>query len=281
MVWKQLSEELVGAAAKSARNLVHIGGPGIAGRTGLVWGEGLAVTLAQQARDGESVPVVYDGKEISATVRAWDSRTGLTVLNVPGVSAPKWTTAPVPAVGSLVLTVAFASPQGTEARLELVRFAGRNSEWGKGVVLDQFFQTDGNPWPGFTGAAVVDSEGRLVGFVAENKAGNGGFVVGAADLERLADSLVQSGSPRQAWLGVSTRPAGGQGLALLNVDQGSPAEKAGWRAGDLLVSLAGHALKEPSELVGVLAGLKPEVEVSARLLRDGQVHDKPVTPGGR
>jgi S1-C subfamily serine protease len=181
----------------------------------------------------------------------------------------------------LVLTVAFASPQGAEARLDLVRFVGHQSEWSKGVLLEEFFQIDGTAWPGFTGAVVVDSEGRLVGFVAENKSGNGGFVVGGTDFARLAEALIRTGSPRQAWLGVSTRPAGGQGLALLRVDEDSPAEKAGWKAGDLLVSLAGKALKEPGELVGVLAGLQPEVEVAARLLRDGQVIDKPVVPGGR
>ena len=281
-MWKQLSEELETAALRTAGNLVHIGGSGIPGRTGLIWGDGLVVTLARQARDGESVPVVVSGgAEVPSTVHAWDSRTGLVVLKVPGVLDPKWKTTPVPGIGALVLTVAFASPQGPEARLDLVRFVGRKTEWGKGVVLDEFFQTDGNPWPGFTGAAAVDSDGRLLGFVTENRAGNGGFVVGAVDLARLVETLVQNGSPRQAWLGVSTRPGGGQGLVLLSVDNGSPADRAGWKTGDLLVSLAGEAFKEPSDLVAVLAGLQPDREVPARILRDGQVHDKPVTPGGR
>ena len=281
-MWKQLSEDLKAATVKGSKNLVHVGGPGIAGRTGLIWGEGLVVTLAQEAKDGESVPVVvHGGAEVEATVHAWDSRTGLAVLKVPGVSDSKWKLGPVPEVGTLALTVAFPSPQGAEARLELVRFSGRGTEWGKGVTLEGFFQTDGSPWPGFTGAAVVDSEGQLLGFVAENRPGNGGFVVGAADLARLVEPLIRTGSPKQAWLGVSTRPAGGQGLALLGVDDGSPADRAGWKPGDLLVSLAGQPLKDPSDLVSVLAGLQPEVQVAARLLRGGEVHDKPVTPGGR
>ena len=281
-MWKQLSEELRGATAEVAQKLVHIGGPGISGRTGLVWGEGLVVTLASQAQDGESVPVVLPGgMEVSATVHAWDSRTGLAVLKVPGVTNQNWTTASVSGVGSLVLTVAFASPQGPEARFDMVRFAGQNTDWGRGVRLEEFFQTDGNPWPGFTGAAVVDTNANLLGFVAENKSGNGGFVVGATDLARLAEALIKNGSPKQAWLGVSTRPAGGQGLVLLSVDSESPAEKSDWKAGDLLVSLAGQTLKEPTDLVGVLGGLQPDTKVEARILRDGQVYSKPVAPGGR
>lgn len=281
-MWKQLSEELQSAAAQASGSLLYVGGQGIPGRTALVWSDGLAVTLARQAAEGESVPVVLPGgAEAVATVRAWDPRTGLTLLAVPGLKASGWKPAPLPAVGSLVLTVAFPSPQGVEARLDVVRFSGGGSDWGRGVTLDALIQTDGLAHPGFAAAAVVDSEGRLVGFVAENRSGNGGFVVAAGDLTRLVGQLVSSGSPRQAWLGVSTRPGGGQGLVLLTVEQGSPAEAAGWKAGDLLVSLAGTPLKDPSGLVQVLAGLVPGTEVPARILREGEVLSQPVTPGGR
>lgn len=281
-MWKQLSEDLQAVTARTATALVHVGGAGISGRTALVWADGLVVTLARQAVDGEAVPVVLPGgAEVSATVHAWHPRTGLAVLKVPGVKAPGWAIAPQPPVGALVLTVAFPSPQGTEARLDLVRFSGGASDWGSGIALKGLLQIDGPAYPGFTGAAVVDSEGHLVGFVAENRSGNGGFVVPAADLARLVETLVTAGSPKQAWLGVSTRPTGGQGLILLGVDSGSPAAEAGWQAGDLLVSLAGRPLKESGDLVQTLADLVPGQQVSARVLRNGDVLDLPVVPGGR
>jgi len=281
-MWKQLSDELKKAAAAAAPALVHVGGREVAGRTGVVWGDGLVLTLAQQARDGESVPVVLPGgAEATATVHAWDPRTGLAVLRVPGVTDPKWVTGPLPHVGALVLSVAFPSPQGPEARLDMVRFVAGGTEWGRGVNLDGYFQTDGGSFPGFTGAVVVDHEGALVGFIAENRSGNGGFAVSAADLVRLAAPLVASGSPKQAWLGVSTRPAGGQGLVLLSVDSDSPAEKAGWKTGDLLLSLAGQPLKDPRDLLRVLGTLVPEVQVPARVLRDGELNEWPVTPTSR
>ena len=279
-MWKQFSDDLAAAVSAVSRRLVHVGGPGIAGRTGVLWGN-FAVTLARQAQDGESVPVVLPGGQaVTATVRAWDSRTGLVLLAVPEVSAEPWKVASA-AVGSLVLTVSFPSPQGPEARLDLVRFAGAESEWARGVTLQSFFQTDGLAFPGFTGAAVVNADGDLVGFVATNQGGNGGFVVGAVDLARMVESLAQTGSPRRAWLGVSTRPAGGQGLILVGIEAGSPAEEAGWAVGDLLVSLAEKGLREPADLVGVLAGLVAGQQVHARLLPNGEVLDSAVTPGGR
>ena len=217
---------------------------------------------------------------MTATVKAWDSRTGLVLLEVNGVHAQPWSVSPTPGTGSLVLTVAYASPQGPEARLDLVRFAGQKTEWG-GVQLESFFQTDANPWPGFSGAAVVDSEGNLVGFVVENKPGNSGFIVSAQDLNRLVEVLLKEGSTQKAWLGVATRPAGGQGLVLLSVEANSPAAKADWKPGDLLISLDGTPLKSPSELEGVINRLKPQGEVPAKILRDGQVHERPIVPGGR
>ncbi len=284
-MWKELSDELSVATAQAAKGLAHVGGEDIAGRTGIVWADGFVVTLAQQAADGEQVPVVLPGGEVKGTVHAWDSRTGLAVLKVAGAADPKWKRAGVPAVGSLALTVAFPSPQGAEAKLDLVRFVGTGGEWsghwGRGASVESFFQTDGSAWPGFTGAVVVDAAGSLVGWVVDNKPGNGGFVVSAADLARLVEPLIASGSPKRAWLGVSTRPAGGQGLVLLAVDSGSPAEQAGWKSGDLLVSLDGQALKEPADLVRVLGGLLPDKAVPARLLREGEVLDLTVTPRGR
>jgi S1-C subfamily serine protease len=281
-MWKQLSDELTAATASAGRRLLYVGSDNIAGRTAVAWGEGLALTLARQANDGESVPVILPGgTEAAATVHAWDSRTGLAVLKVPGLADPRWTVAAVPAAGSLVLTVAFPSPQGVESRLDLVRFAGGATAWGRGVTIDGHFQTDASPFPGFTGAAVVNAEGALVGFVAENRSGNSGFIVSAEGLARLVTPMVASGSPKQAWLGVSTRPGGGQGLVLLAVEDGSPAQRAGWKAGDLLLSLADQGLKDPSDLVRVVAGLAPDAQVSARLLRDGEVHVWPVTPTSR
>jgi S1-C subfamily serine protease len=284
-MWKELSEELSAATTKTAKGLVHVGGEDIAGRTGLIWADGFVVTLARQAADGEEVPVVLPGGEAKGVVHAWDSRTGLAVLKVAGAADPKWKRAGVPAVGSLALTVAFPSPQGPESRLDLVRFVGTSGEWsgswGRGTTVESFFQTDGSAWPGFTGAAVVDASGALVGWVVDNKPGNGGFVVSSGDLARLVEPLIRSGSPKRAWLGVSTRPAGGQGLVLLAVDEGSPAEAAGWKGGDLLVSLSGQALKEPADLVRVLGSLTPDQKVPARLLREGEVLELAVTPRGR
>lgn len=276
-MWKEVSDQVAATTERVAAGVLHVGGPGVAGRTALVWAPGLAVTLARQATPGESVPLAGDQK---ATVKAWDRRTGLTLLEVPGLAAFGWLEAPLPRLGALVLTVAQPSPQGPEVRLEAVRFVVQGSEWAPGATLDHLVQTDGTPFPGFWGAAVVDSEGRLVGIVAGEGGGNRGFVVPFADLKARINAL-EAGRLVRPWLGVSTRPTGGQGLVLLGVEDPSPAARAGWQPGDVVLALGTTVLRRPSDLVEALGRLAVGVEVEAKLLRDAVVIERPITPEGR
>jgi len=277
-MWKELSEEVATTTERVVGGVIHVGGKGVAGRTALVWAEGLAVTLARQATEGESVPVGWG--QGTATVKAWDHRTGLTLLEVPGLAASAWDEAPLPRLGSLVLTVAQPSTQGPEARLETVRFVAQGSEWAPGIALDHLLQTDGSAFPGFWGAAVVDFQGRLVGMVAGEGGGNQGFVVPFADLKARIVAL-EAGRLVRPWLGASTRPAGGQGLVLLAVEDGGPAARAGWTAGDVVLALGPTVLRRPSDLVEALGRLTVGTEVGAKLLRDAVVIERPITPEGR
>ncbi len=280
---KTLSNDLASLVAATAPRLVHIGGPGVRGRTGLLWSESLAVTMAREASDGEQVPLLFfGGHQASGQVQAFDARTGLTLLKVSFPGAQPWVPAPLPAVGTLAVAVAYASAGGIEARLDLVRFVGGASEWGKGASLEHHLQTDGNAYPGFSGATVVDPEGRLIGMVAENRSGNAGFVVPVDDLTRHIELLVTKGTRRRPYLGINTRPSGtDQGLAITEVETGSPAELAGWRAGDLLLSLATTPVSHPMQLARKIAELETGVAVEAKLLRGGQIHTLAIVPGGR
>lgn len=276
-MWKELSDELSSTVERVAPRLLHVGGRDVAGRTAVAWSAGLAVTLARQAAEGEAVPL---GGGQAATVKAWDQRTGLTLLSVPGLADPDWSEAPIPRLGALVATVAQPSSQGPEARFEAVRFVVSDSEWVPGVGLGHLIQTDGTAFPGFWGAAVVDVQGRLVGLVAGEGGGNHGFVVPYADLQARIEALDQ-GRLVRPWLGVSTRPAGGQGLILLGVEDPSPAARAGWQPGDVVLALGPKVLRQPSDLIAALSSLAVGQEVEAKLLRDAVVVERPITPEGR
>jgi S1-C subfamily serine protease len=279
----QFSEEVAAVAEKACAGLVHIGGNGISGRTGVIWRDGLVLSLARQADDGETIELFGPDKtRHQAVVKAWDSRTGLVLLGVEALKAPIWKPSPAPRLGNLAITIAFASPGGHEVRLDAVRFVSSPGEWVTGVPLDTLIQTDGSAFPGFSGAVLLNTEGALMGWVCENRHGNQGFALGASDLERLGEELLNAGSRRRPYLGVYLRPVSHtSGLVVVGVEDTGPGASAGWQVGDLLLELAGHTLDRLEAFSRVLAVLEPGKSAAARLLRGSQVLELPVTPVGR
>ena len=282
-MFAELSKELAKLTASVSDRLIHIGAPGITGRTGIIWEKNLAVTLAKQAEDGETITVIlWDGKKVSAQVKAHDVRQGLTLLT-GDFSGTIWNLGKAPATGSLALTVAFPSPAGLEARLEMVRFSDMEN---KG------FQTDSLPYPGFSCAPVMDPEGNLLGIVSENASGNHSWVTGIAEVNRIVEELKSEGSRRRVYLGINTKPvvlndqqkaAAGKntGLLVLEVAKNSPAALAELGIGDILLSIGKIELESSGQLWEHLFELRIGKTEVVKLLRGSEVVTMSLTPKGR
>ncbi len=255
-------EALTGAAAPF---LVHVGGDDIPYRTGLVWDEHHLVVPAVFARDGEEVTALgVDGKEIPAVVQAFDDKNGVALLRTGEVlRSPGWS-GEVPRLGALAVSIAYPSPAGTEARLDLVRCVG-----------DGYFQTDGPAFPGFGGAAVIGPSGKLWGMVLVNAAGNRGYILPYATLRRMVEGLATSGSRRRRVLGVRTQAAEG-GLLVTDVADESAAREAGILVGDVLVKIGETALTSPYDLYAALEKGEKKYELS--LTRGGKSKTLTVEP---
>jgi S1-C subfamily serine protease len=287
----ELSKECATLAKKAGSLLVHIGGRGIPGRTGIIRENGLVVSVAREAEEGESVPLIGPGgAETVARVRAFDSRTGIVILEAEGAkSAEAWIPGEAPAVGNLALAVAFASSQGVEASLRTVRFVGKeNSSNG----IESIFQLDGSAFPGFTGAAVVSTEGKLIGMVAENAEGNDAWVLPLAGLDELVGDLKEHGSWKRAWIGVGLMPvrldeaqaesAGqDQALVITRVEESGPGKAAGLRVGDLLLAMGGKALRNDHCCGTRLPEARAGVETVISALRDGKRIEIRLVPAAR
>lgn len=290
---KEVQTEVQGILETWGQRLVFIGGGGIAHRTGIVVQEGVVASLAAQAEPGEGVTIhLPEGREQRATVRAWDSSSGLVLLDAPGCGTglDQIQAGPVPALGSLVVTAAFPSTQGPEASLALVRFVGGATAWGADTV-EGYFQTDDQAWPGFEGALLADAGGRFVGVVVEGGSGNRSWNVAAGPwLDQVGD-LLDKGSRLPGWIGVglapvelssgqSARAGVAQAWVVQGVVAGGPAASAGVVVGDLVLTLDG---KEPT--MGTrhhgLGGLVRDREVHLGLLRGVEVVHVTLVPTAR
>jgi S1-C subfamily serine protease len=149
-------------------------------------------------------------------------------------------------------------------------------------------------YPGFSGGPLVDLRGRVVGITTSGVSRHLQCAVRATAVSRLVDHVVRGGRIPRAYLGVATQPvvlpdslrerlslAQRTAVIAVNVRSDGPAAAAGLILGDVIVSIAGHAIAEPEDLVAVLEPDRVGTTVTLSILRGGEPRDVQVTVGER
>jgi S1-C subfamily serine protease len=195
-----------------------------------------------------------DGREVRADVIGADPLSDLAVLRARDEVPPPVLLGDASRLRVGQLVVALGNPLGFAGSVTagIVSALGRSLPTRAGRVVDEVIQTDATLNPGNSGGALADSAGRLVG-VNTAVAGIGvGLAVPINDTtRRIITTLMTQGRVRRAWLGI----AGAQaplppaladklgrrtGLRVAQVMSGSPADSAGLRVGDIVLSVDGQ-----------------------------------------
>ena len=150
-------------------------------------------------------------------------------------------------------------------------------------VIDNVIQTDAALNPGNSGGALADSAGRVVG-VNTALAGIGlGLAVPINEAtRRIVGALMTDGRVRRAYVGIAggTRPLPPRmqqklgierGVEVVDVVPGSPAERAGLRAEDLIVRLDGDPVEGPNDLQRTMVAALIGRQVAVSVVRGGEV----------
>lgn len=155
--------------------------------------------------------------------------------------------------------------------------------------LVRWIAHDAAIFPGNSGGPLVNGAGEIVG-INEVDLGLSGAIPGNLAKE-VADQIIKHGKVKRAWLGVMTQPllkSSGrtEGVLIGGTVEGSPAEKAGLKPGDILVKLSGQKctvrFQEEIPLFNhFLMGLPPGKEVEAVVMRDGKEVALKITPVDR
>ncbi|HEV2895620.1 MAG TPA: trypsin-like peptidase domain-containing protein, partial [Actinomycetota bacterium] len=238
---------------------------------------GYIMTAAHVVTGVDEVDIrLYDGTKLRGEVLGTDDQNDVAVIKVDrdGLAAAPLAIGQTLQVGQLA--IAIGSPFGLAETVTagIVSSTDRVLPDGREVI-----QTDAPINPGNSGGVLADRQGRVIGINSAirpaNDGSNGNVGIGFAvpiDLAaRSAEAIVQGKQVETGYLGVTTSlTTGGQDGALVQeVASGSPADRAGLRAGDLVVAIDGQAIQEFSELAARIRAHKPGDKATLKVIRDG------------
>jgi S1-C subfamily serine protease len=270
--------------------------------SGVIWRPGIVVSTNHTIRRDEEITLTLDdGRQVKATLAGRDAGTDLAVLRVEDEGTGTTNTpvqladASTQAVGNLVLAVGRAHPeQGVSASLGVISVLSDNWRTWRGGEIDRLIRPDVSIFTGFSGGALVDAAGRVIGINTTGLSRGAGLTIPAQTVDRVVDVLLKSGRIARPYLGVGMHPvllpeklrekfnlAQDAGLMMLSVEADGPADKGGITIGDVLLSLGDSRVTNTDDLQTILGGHEVGAVVKARLLRGGEVKEAEITLGER
>jgi S1-C subfamily serine protease len=282
---EELEQAVTNVAEQAGSGVVGIGrGPGRG--SGIVLADGRVATNAHNLRGDEVTVVFADGRSETGRVEGVDVDADLAVVAVDtGDAQPlPWAadgaeSTPV-RLGTAVF--ALANPGGRRrVTVGFVSAVNRAFRGPRGRRITGSVEHTAPLGRGSSGGPVVTADGRLLG-INTNRLGDGFYLAIPADAElrgRL-DALARGESPARPRLGVGIAPARvarrlrsavglpeRDGLLVRAVEEGSPAEQAGVRVGDLIATAGGREVRDADELHEVLDSLGEEGTLQLALVR--------------
>ncbi|MGU3646302.1 S1C family serine protease [Microbacterium sp. C23T] len=264
-----------------------------AGSASVITSEGHLLTSAHVVEGAIGVEVAFpDGTVAAASVIGADPLSDLAVLRADVDTPPPLTMGDASKLGVGQLVVALGNPRGFSGSVTagIVSALGRSLPTRSGRVIDEVIQTDAALNPGNSGGVLADSAGRMVGVnTAVAGVGLGLAVPINATTRAIIDALRMSGRVRRAWLGIagSTVPlspdvaakAGSRvGMQVVSVVPESPAAVAGARVGDIVLSLDGVTIADPTALQRRMVEGAIGRRMEMTLWRNGALVDVVVLP---
>ena len=259
---------------------------------------GYILTNNHVVESADEIEIAFsDGKKLLAKVVGSDPDTDIAVLRVEAQNLPAITfgSSENLRVGDIVLAIGNPLGIGQTVTSGIVSALGRT---GLGInTFENFIQTDAAINQGNSGGALVDARGNLVGINTAILSQTGGSIgiglaIPASMARTVMEQIIRTGTVTRGWIGVELQPITPaiaesfklgtlEGAIINGVLNGGPADRAGAKPGDVLVSIDGKPIVGPQNVLNAVTGIAPGSTAQLKLKRKGQDMELVVTIGRR
>jgi serine protease DegQ len=260
--------------------------------------EGYILTNQHVVDGADQIEIALaDGRTTTAKVIGVDPETDLAVLKVNLTNLPTITLGRMDQtrVGDVVLAIGNPFGVGQTVTMGIVSALGRNH---LGInTFENFIQTDAAINPGNSGGALVDVNGNLLGINTAIYSRSGGslgigFAIPVSTARSVLESIITTGSVTRGWIGVEPQDVTPEiaesfgleqksGAIVAGVLKNGPADRAGIKPGDILVSVDGQDITDTTRLLNLIAQIKPGSNAKIHLVRKNREMDLEVMIGKR
>lgn len=224
-----------------------------------------------------------DGRTFDATIKGQDEKLDLALLKIDtGEELPVAELGDSESLEVGQWVMAIGNPFGLEQTVTAGIVSAKGRVIGAGPY-DDFIQTDASINPGNSGGPLFDTDGKVVGINTAIIAGGQGigFATPVNAAKNIIDQLKETGHVTRGWLGVTVQPMTDElaesfnlkethGALVSEVVPNSPADKAGVKRGDIILTYNGNPVTETKDLPRLVAATPIDQKVDLGILRDSK-----------
>ncbi len=249
--------------------------------------DGYILTNNHVVKGAEEIKVIlYDKREFKGKIVGTDSRTDLAIVKIHAKDLPtiKFGESGKLKTGDIVLAIGNPFGLNQTITMGIVSAVGRSNI---GLAdFEDFIQTDAAINPGNSGGALVNTSAELVGINTAIFSTSGGYMgIGFAIPSDMAKSVMESiikhGRVIRGWLGISIQSLTPElakslgfkdtkGALVSGVESGSPADKAGFKRGDLIIGMDSKEVADSTALRNMVAATAPGTKVDFKIIRENK-----------
>jgi len=257
----------------------------------IISADGFVMTNAHVVDGADEVLVTLtDKREFKARIVGADKRTDVAVVKIEASGLPAVRIGDVSRLKVGEWVMAIGSPFGLENTVTAGIVSAKQRDTGDYLP---FIQTDVAVNPGNSGGPLINMRGEVVGINSQIYSRSGGFMgisfaIPIDEAMRVSEQLRANGRVTRGRIGVQIDQVSKdvaesiglgkpQGALVRGVESGSPADKAGVEAGDIITRFDGRAIEKASDLPRLVGNTKPGTRSALTVFRRGQTRDLSIT----